>query len=133
MKAIEEVRQAVMTLFKTLHTTNYPTMLVNYPNRVSVDTENLTAPFISVEITAGGDVVLDDLGSRDVRIEGLILINYLQAIGRGTTGSAAYSDMLNAGMCNQKIGGVTYGGLKIYNVSPAPGIVGQSNKITFQA
>lgn len=133
MKSIEEVRQAVMSLFKTVHTANHSALVVNYPNLVAVDLEHLTGPFISVEITAGETAELDSLGEDDVLIEGTIFINYLLPSGKGTAGAAAYSDTLKNNMCNRKIAGVVYGPLRVFSVSPYPGIVGQSNKISFRA
>jgi len=134
MKLIEEVRSTVMSLFKSLHTGAYPAMLVNYPNLLAVDIEHQTDPFISVEITAGETSDIDYLGSEgDVIIEGSILINYLIPLGKGTTGAASYSDLLKNNIANKRLSGITYGPLRVFSVSPYPGIVGQCNKISFRA
>lgn len=131
MNSIAEVRQAIFTTFKALHDAAYPTMPVAWPNFTTIDSEALAGAFVSVQISFSRCGIPYDITALDDIIRGELLISYLRPAGSGLTGSASYSDMLRAGMCNRKLSGVTFFGCQILEVSPAPGIVGQMNVIPF--
>lgn len=131
MNGLEEVRLVCFSTFKALHNASFPSMPINWPNFSTVDAESLTGPFISVQLSFRFGTEIADVTAIDDMIKGELLVSYLRPTGSGLTGSWAYADMLRAGLCNKKIGGITYYGLKVLDVSPAPGIVGHMNVIPF--
>ena len=131
MNSIEEIRQVIFTSFKAFHDASFPTVPISWPNYLTVDTEALTGSFVSVQLTfRGGGSIYDITAINDI-VKGELLISYLRPANTGLTGSAAYSDALRSNLCNHRISGITFFGLSILEVSPAPGIVGQMNVIPF--
>ena len=131
MNSIEEVRSTIILTFKGFHDALFPNVPANYPNYITVDAEHLTAPFVSVQLTfRNGTTIYDVSGLADI-IRGELLVSYLYPAGTGMNGSMVYSDMLRNSMTNKKLSGITYLGMTILEVSPAPGIVGQMNVIAF--
>ena len=133
MKALEEIRQLAIAAIKNINDTHYPTLPTNYPNYSNVDFENLSGPFVAVEIRIGDKVDAFDVGSEDFLISGKLVISYLYEIGAGMQGSAGYLDTVKNSLCFKTIEGLNYQGMAIYNVSPYPGIVGQMTEIGFLA
>lgn len=131
MKSLEEIRQLAITAIKSLNDTHYPTLPVNYPNYSNVDFENLSGPFVAVEIRIGSTVEADDIGGAEVMVKGALLISYLYEIGLGMQGAAGYLDVVKDNLCFKTISGINYRGMNIYNVSPYPGIVGQRAELEF--
>lgn len=131
MNRLEEIRQVLFAAFKALHTASFPTVPISWPNFATVDTENLTSPFVSVQLSFRfGTEAYDITADTDI-VRGELLISYLRPAGTGLTGSAGYSDMLRTGLCFQKVSGVTFSGLSVLDVSPAPGCVGHMNILQF--
>lgn len=133
MKSLEEIRRLTITAIKGLNDTHYSTLPVNYPNYSNVDFENLSGPFVAVELRMGETVEAEDISGAEVLIRGKILISYLYEIGVGSQGAAGYLDTIKDNLCFKKIEGINYQGMKIYNVSPYPGIVGQQAQVEFLA
>lgn len=132
MNSIEEIRQSVATTFQTKHNVAHSAVPVIWPNFMTVDTEQLTGSFVSVEITMVSDSEMFGVGQADnVVIKGELIVSYLRPAGQGLTGAAAYADMLLQNICNRKLSGVTYFGLRQANHSPYPGLVGVLNRIPF--
>ena len=131
MKALEEIRQLTITAIKQINDTSFPTLPVNYPNYSNVDFENLAGPFVAVEIRLGDKVDASDVGGDEVLVSGKLVLSYLYEIGSGMQGAAEYLDVVKSTLCFTTIEGVNYGGMRIYNVSPYPGIVGQMAEIDF--
>lgn len=132
MNSIEEVREVIFSTFKAVHEASYPGLPVSWPNFSTVDGESLSGPFVSVQLTFRNSGMIYDITAFDDIIKGELLVSYLRPAGTGLTGSGAYSDTLRTGICNRRLSGITFFGCGILEVSPAPGIVGQMNVITFQ-
>jgi len=131
MNGLEDVRQACFSAFKALHNASFSAIPINWPNFSTVDAESLTGPFVSVQLSFRFGTEIADVTAIDDMVKGELLVSYLRPAGTGLTGSPTYSEMLRSGLCNRKVSGVTYYGLKILDVSPAPGIVGHMNVIPF--
>lgn len=131
MNSIEEIRQVIFTSFKAFHDASFPTVPISWPNYLTVDAEALTGSFVSVQLTfRGGGSIYDITAINDI-VKGELLVSYLRPTGTGMTGSAAYADSLKAAMCYKKLSGISFFGMKILEVSPAPGIVGQMFVLPF--
>lgn len=131
MNSYSDIRFAVLSTFKGFHDSLFPSVPANYPNYALVDTEHLEGPFISVQLSFNTATEVYDVVANDDIVRGEILISYLYPVGTGSNGSSNYSDMLRTNLSNKKIQGVTFFGLSILEVSPAPGIVGQMNILPF--
>lgn len=131
MSTFDEARQAVITALTALNTSYYPSLKVNWPNMSTVDIEHLNESFLSVEISFSPGAEMSGIGETGNFISGEMLVSYLRPTGKGHSGAAAYSDMLMANLCNRKLSGVTYLGIKVLDVSPYPGIVGKMSVVPF--
>lgn len=132
MNSLEEIRQTVATTLQTLHNVVYSATPIIWPNFMTVDMENLTGSFVSVEITIARDTEMFGVGENtNIIVRGELVISYLRPAGAGLTGAMGYSDMLLTTLCNRKLSGVTYFGLQQYQVSPYPGVVGVMNRVAF--
>lgn len=130
MNSIEEIRATIATTLKTIHDASHAAIPVMWPNFTTIDLENLTGPFVSVEIV-WDYVALAGCGETDSLVKGRLLISFLRKSGDGLTGAASYADTLLQHICFKKLSGITYQELKVLSVSPYPGIVGQMNVIPF--
>ena len=131
MNSIEEARQTIFSTFKALHDASYSAVPVNWPNFLTVDAEALAGPFVSVQLAFMTESVpFDTVADSDI-VKGELLVSYLRPTGTGMTGSAAYADSLKTAMCYKKLSGISFFGMKILEVSPAPGIVGQMFVLPF--
>ena len=133
MNSLEEIRQTLFTTFKALHDASFSAVPINWPNFQLIDGEALNGSFVSVQLTFRHEAKIYDISADGDIVKGELLVSYLRPTGTGFTGSPAYSDMLRANLCNQSKSGLTFFGLSILEVSPAPGIVGQMNVIPFMA
>ena len=132
MNSVEEIRQAVASTVQTAHNVLYSAVPVMWPNFMNVDLEHLTGSFVSVEITLVSNSQMFGLGSADdLIIRGELIVSYLRPTGSGLTGAAAYTDMLLQNICNRRVSGVTYFGLRQANHSPWPTLAGVLNRIPF--
>ena len=133
MNSLEEIRQTLFSTFKALHDASFPSVPINWPNFQLVDGEALNGSFVSVQLTFRNGAEIYDISADGDVVKGELLVSYLRPVGAGFTGSPSYSDMLRASLCNQNKSGITFLGISILEVSPAPGIVGQMNVIPFMA
>lgn len=131
MNSIEEIRETIFSTFKAIHDAAFPTVPVNWPNFLLVDGEALNGSFVSVQLTFRNGSEIYDISADGDMVKGELLVSYLRPVGKGFTGSAAYTDMLRTNFCNQNKAGLTFYGLSVLEVSPAPGIVGQMNVLPF--
>ena len=131
MNNLEEVRQVLFSTFKSFHAASFAVVPVNYPNYLTIDAEHLDAPFVSVQLSFNFGTEAYDISSATDIVRGELLISYLYPEGTGLNRSMTYSDMLRSNFCFKKISGISFKGLKILEVSPAPGIVGQMNVLGF--
>jgi len=131
MNNLTEIRQTIFSTFESLHNASFPTVPVSWPNYSTVDTENLSGAFVSVQLVFRFATEVFDITSLDDIVRGELLISYLRPANSGVAGSASYSDMLRSNLCFQNKSGVHFDGLSILEVSPAPGIVGQMFVLKF--
>lgn len=131
MGTYQEIKTLLFTTFKALHNAAFANIPINWPNYSVVDLESLANPFVSVQLVFKSNLEMFDVGNSGDIVRGEMLVSYLCPANTGLPGSSAYSDMLRSQFCFKNIGGVSFRGLQILEVSPAPGIVGQMNVIPF--
>lgn len=131
--SVESTRNTIITAFKALHTANFPTIPVNYPNFLTVDLENYTGNyFVSVEISVGETIETAALSGGENDVKGRLSVSTIHKIGTGTAGSGPYTDMLKNYFQGNTISNIHYSSMKIAEISPYPGYVGRMNIISFR-
>lgn len=133
MISLEALRTEVETNLKTLLDTYcsvYPPM---WQNLVTIDLENLSTPFLAVEIDCPRTTRMTGLGTGLSNVFGEIRVSFLCAVGKGLDGYTDVSGVLLEHLSNREINAVVYEELRVLNVSPYPGIVGKMNIIPFRA
>lgn len=132
MISLEDVRDAVITSFRTLHNVSYSTVPVNYPNFFVVDLEHFTGSFfVNVNLNYGYDVSIADLGGGNNIIKGTLEITTVAKYGTGTKNMSTYSNMLMNGFLSKTLSGVNYTRMRTYQISPYPGYTGVMNVVEF--
>lgn len=128
--SLEEVRQSVMTTFKTAHQANYPTTLVNYPNLVVVDLEHQKDPFVSLRLSLS-DTSRTAIGEEEIYVNGTLEVYFYYREGTGTAHAANYTDMLNTTISMNIFDSLGYREVKPINIKSFPGWEGCLNSIEF--
>lgn len=132
MISLEDIRDTVITSFRTLHNASYPTVPVNYPNFFVVDLEHFTGSFfVNVNINYGYDVWIADLGSGNNIIKGTLEVSTVTKYGTGTKAMSTYSNMLMTNFLSKTLSGINYTRMRTYQISPYPGYTGIMNIIEF--
>ena len=131
MKTFEGIRIALFTMFKSVHEGLFPSVPINFPYFSVIDAEKLSGAFVSVQLVYKLGVEVLDTASSDDIVRGELLVSYLYPSGTGLNSSFTYSDMLRDNFSNCKVQDVTFFEMKVLDVSPAPGIVGQMNVLPF--
>lgn len=131
MNSLEEIRQVVSTAINTAHNVSYSSVPVVWPNFDIVDFEHMPDTVVSVELNVGNKVDVAGIGDTEIWGEHEVFIYYLRPEGTGLTGAMAYSDMLLSSICNRKINGIQFLGLRSMTVRPYRGVVGKMNAIKF--
>ena len=133
MISLDEVRTVVTNAFKTLHTTSYPAIPVNYAGIAAVDLENYTGSFfVNFEIEYGQSVGAAGLGDSGDEVDGQVYITTCYKAGVGMPGSGAYSDMLKNNFNGKVVNGVNFTNMKILSTSPFKGYNGRMNVFKFK-
>ncbi len=130
MLSLEEVRQVVMTTFKSVHDVYYPTMLVNYPNFVVVDLEHQIDPFITVELDFD-KTPQAALGEKEINVHGTLIVYFYYRIGTGMSGAYDYTDTLNEYLGMSLIDSIKYQAVSVNNIVSFPGWEGVMNSVVF--
>lgn len=132
MISLEDVRDAVITSFRTVHNASYPTVPVNYPNYFVVDIEHFTGSFfVNVSLNYGYDISISDLSGGDNIIKGTLEVSTVTKYGTGTKAMSTYSNMLMTNFLSKTLNGVNYTRMRSLQISPYPGYIGIMNIIEF--
>lgn len=132
MISLEDIRDTVITSFRTLHNASYSTVPVNYPNFFVVDLEHFTGNFfVNVNLNYGYDVSISDLGSGSSVVRGTLEVSTVTKFGTGTKNVSTYSNMLMSNFLSKTLSGVNYTRMRSYQISPYPGYTGIMNVIEF--
>jgi hypothetical protein len=127
----EDLRSKLTTIYEDFHVVAYPTLPVNYPGRTAVDPENRMAPFVVMGIRFGKPKQLN-LGQRDVRVKGDLILQYFFRPGTGAKQSTQYSDFLLDKISLRTISGIVFRELSPYTDAGMEGWDGTLNVIPFQ-
>lgn len=130
MTSIEEVRQEVISAFKTVHDAHYSATLVNYPNIVVVDIEHQTAPFVSVELDLT-KITKAALGEKELLVPGMLFVYFYYRIGTGMAGAYNYTDMLNTYLGQEQVGALYFHEAVPVEVQSFPGWKGLMHTMRF--
>jgi len=129
MISVEEVRQEILTAFKTIHDAN-SSYLVNYPNLKIVDIERQRDPFVEVELDFTG-ITHAAIGEKEILIPGFFNVYFNYRNGTGTSASTLYTDILNQHLSLEQFGDIQFGENKPMSVEFIPGWQGVMNNIRF--
>lgn len=130
MIQLEDVRQSVITTFKSYHDAINPTVLVNYPNYTVVDIERQKDPFVNVELDLN-DTPRAALGEKEILVRGVLHVYYYFRDGSGMAGAYEYADSLNQYISMSLVDSVQYEEVKGYDIQTFPGWKGRLNSIKF--
>lgn len=130
MISLEEVRQAVIGNFQTVHEAQYPTTLAEYPNFSVVDIEHQKEPFVKVELDLK-DIEQAAIGERELLVPGVLRVYFYYREGQGMSGAYSYTDALNTYLGMTQIGAIWYHAAKPMNIKTFPGWEGCLNTIKF--
>jgi len=126
----EDLRQKLMTVYKTAHDVSYPSLAVNYPDRTVVDPEGRSDPFVVLGVVLSKNKQME-LGSRRVKVNGEMLITYHYRPGSGLSGSTNFSDFLFNSFGLRTLSGITFKEVSPYNSAGRDGWEGTLNVIPF--
>lgn len=133
MISFDEIRQAIIGRFKTVHDAAHPTITANYPNRFTVDLENYNKSFfVNVSVDFGNSIDASDLTRTDLEIEGYFKVSAISKVGMGSKTLLDYIDTIIANMISMGITGINFGKMRILEVSPYPGYYGQMLSVKFK-
>lgn len=127
----EDLRTKLATAVDTLIDASYPSLPVNYPNRLAVDPEGRTEPFVQVYFIFA-PVRQINLGQRVVRVDGSLNFTYFYRPGTGTAASSAFSDFLVDKFGLRTITGITFRTVSPYYNAGMEGWEGTLNVVPFQ-
>lgn len=130
MTALNDVRSAVISAFKTVHDAHAPTVKVNYPNLVVVDIEHQTDPFVTLSLDTQG-ITRAALGETELLVPGFLFVYYYFLENTGTASAYSYTDMLNTYLCMRQVGSIAYGPARPIMIETFPGWKGFMNSIKF--
>lgn len=126
----EDLRQKLITAYKTAHDVSYAGLPVNYPNRTVVDPEGRSDPFVVFGVVLTKNKQLE-MGARNLRITGELLVTYHYRPGSGSSGSTNFSDFLMYTFGLRTITGITFREVSPYNSAGQEGWEGTLNVIPF--
>lgn len=133
MSSVEEIRSAVISTVNTLHTTNFPLIPINYPNRFTVDLETFAGTyFVTVSLATSESVESAAVGGTETDITGTLTLTTVFKTNTGLNGTANYTSMLVSNLLFKQISGVSYLSMKAVETSPYPGFKGIANIIKFR-
>ena len=127
---LEDVRQAVMTDFKAVHTAYYPTIKVDYPNLRVVDIETQRDPFVKLSLDLSG-IERAALGESELLVPGELSVYFYFREDTGTSAATKYTDMLNTYLGLKQVKFIFYHEAKPFNIKTFPGWLGVLNYIKF--
>ena len=129
----ESVRQAIVGLIEARKATwsDY-TLIIEYDNRLLVDTQTQHNPFLRVGITYfDGEQI--DLGSQNHRDQGLVVVSAVVREGEGSAKANALLDHFVPSLQQRSIGALRLWGSRPHKDSPHLGWVYYPVAIPFEA
>ena len=127
----ETVRQKLMTLVKSFHDTNYPTMEVNYPKNFRTDVEHIQVPFVYVELMMTSQTI--GINPRaDLEVSGQLVFNHCARKGAGEKIFATYTDLLYTYLGCKTINSIHFFEVIPYDNSGIPGFDGVMNTVKWK-
>ncbi len=127
----DTTREKLTTLVKAFHTTYYPTMEVNYPNRTITDVEQAEDPFVKIEWTMKPEAM--SLPYRNcVRVSGLLILNHYVREGSGSKVHNDYSDLLLTHLAMKTLDSVNFFELNPINSKVLKGFDSTMNAINYE-
>ncbi len=130
MISVEEVRQEIISVFKTAHDIAYPSILVNYPNYLVVDLEHQEDPFVSVGLDLN-ETPVAALGEREILVNGTLILYYYYREGSGVAGAFSYTDFINSELGMRLENAIQYHAVKSLGIQSFPGWGGRMNSLPF--
>lgn len=127
----EDLRSKLSTALDTYLSASYPTLPVNYPNRIAVDPEGRTDPFVQAYFIFSPARQIN-LGQRCIRVEGSMNLTYFYRPGTGVKGSAQFSDFLVDKFGLRTINGIVFRTVTPYYNAGMTGWEGTLNVVPFQ-
>jgi hypothetical protein len=126
-----DIRQKLVGIYKVLHTVSYPSLPVNYPNRLSYDPEQGTSPFVVLNYSVVPQQM--SLGLRHYKVPGDLYLFYYYRPNTGIDHSSDYSDFLMSKLGGRTIDGITFWEVRPYANSGIAGWEGTMNRVPFLA
>lgn len=126
----ETTRQKIIAAVAAFHAAYAPTTEVNYPGKFKTDPEQVTSPFVTIEL----DMTMQAMSlpaRKCVRIKGLLIFNHYGRSGLGIKVFTTYTDLLYSYFCMRTIDQVTYWSVNPYNNVAIPGYDGVMNVVDF--
>ena len=131
MEPYEDTRQKIETLVKSFHDTDYPSMEVNYQDRMITDVENVFGEFVTVEL----DMKLKHLDmqvNRCVRVNGQLVLNHFNVKGKGSKVFTTYSDAFQNFMGLKTLLEITFYEVNPFSNKNLDGFDGRMNIVEFE-
>jgi len=130
MNPYESTRVKLVTLVKSFHDANYPTMEVNYPKAWRTDVEHSVNPFVGVEISWKSQTM--GIHARaDLEVAGALILNHYARAGKGEKLFTDYSDMLYSYFGYKNLSGINFYSVLPYDNKGKPGFDGVMNYLAF--
>lgn len=112
----EEFRKTIIGIFQDLHEGEYPSTLVDYPNKPRVDSEHQEDPWVRVELAINSNKQLC-FGQTYTRIAGWLYVTTFVRTGDGTKWQTEYSDFLDSNFSLETISNILF-----KELLPLPGV-----------
>jgi hypothetical protein len=119
-----------MGIILDFHTANYPSLEVNTPNRFVTDVENMSDPFVVMELSLVPRAMGLPIKSL-VRVSGELILNYYIREGQGVSKQLQYTDSLMSFIGLSTINKITFMEVTPYVNSGIPGFAGTMNSVEF--
>lgn len=133
MISIDEIRSALISAIYTVHTSNYPDIDINFPNRFTTDLEHYNKDFfVTVELYLGNSIEFSTIVNDDFDIEGKIKITAVAKTNTGTKKLTDYVDTVVSDLVSTGVSGISFNKMSILSISPYPGYYGEMLYITFR-
>ena len=127
----EDLRQKLMGAYSSAHDVSYPTLPVNYPGKILYDPGERPDPFVVVAIRFDKPKQMN-LGQRDLKVSGDLMVQYFYRPGTGFSQSTEFSDFLLDKLSMRTISGIVFKELATYNDAGMEGWEGTLNVVPFQ-
>lgn len=126
----DAVRAEVLSAVVGVVAASYPSTIFVPPNYAHVDLEKQEDPWVTVEMdmsTYPGGGIGDEL-----EVIGDLWVSWVFRKNTGMNGSAEFTDTLASNLSNTRIGGISYGFMRVMRTDPFTGWRGTTHRIPFQ-